>query len=270
MNRGILPPSKFPEFFEAYQGNTSKYKDHADTLYAWHGASTEIMRENNMLITLKKQDRLNYYLQHEAPLLLEHGDQRGVDFYDIRETAYNQYKEEISEEKEESRARAKKIRRQWRYNRKKEERAKRRAEREAEKAKLQEEKKTSKKSVKPAEKKAKVKTTAKKQKPAQKVTQKEKKAVKKEDQPATTSKERKTLKRKIQESLKEERTAKKSSRKPKADTLPKTQEEFIDKVGEILSTPTPKKTRSLKRCPYCKAMIEPGVAICDNCGESLV
>jgi hypothetical protein len=78
MKRSLIPPARFPAFFDALGGMASeKYGDDRGTLWGWHAAATEIMNENSILTILWKQDQLNYFMDEEAPTLLARGSDAG-------------------------------------------------------------------------------------------------------------------------------------------------------------------------------------------------
>jgi RNA polymerase-binding transcription factor DksA len=71
MKRSLIPPARFPAFFDSLGGEASeKYGDDRGTLWGWHAAATEIMNENSILTIVWKQDQLNYFMDQEAPALL--------------------------------------------------------------------------------------------------------------------------------------------------------------------------------------------------------
>jgi hypothetical protein len=91
MRRRIIPPAQLPEFFELYRGRESKYLAYPGTLWAWHGAATEQMNDNSLLTIADKQDRLNLFLDYEAPLLLRRVSEREVDFDAVTREAFQHY-----------------------------------------------------------------------------------------------------------------------------------------------------------------------------------
>lgn len=102
LKRGLIPPAKSPEFLDLFIGPESKYKEYGGSLYAWHGAATELMNDNSILTIVAKQDRLNYFVDYEVPILMKKGHDRAVDFKAIEKTAFAQYNAEKGARKEET------------------------------------------------------------------------------------------------------------------------------------------------------------------------
>lgn len=67
MKQDLIPSSKFPQFYDLFYVRESRY---ATTLHGWHGAVTEIMRENSLLTIQWKNERLNKFIDYQAHLLL--------------------------------------------------------------------------------------------------------------------------------------------------------------------------------------------------------
>jgi len=67
MKQDLIPSSKFPQFYDLFYVRESRY---ATTLHGWHGAATEIMRENSLLTIQWKNERLNKFIDYQVPLLL--------------------------------------------------------------------------------------------------------------------------------------------------------------------------------------------------------
>jgi len=67
MKQDLIPSSKFPQFYDLFYVRESKY---ANTLHGWHGAATEIMRENSLLTIQWKNERLNKFIDYQVPILL--------------------------------------------------------------------------------------------------------------------------------------------------------------------------------------------------------
>lgn len=97
MSRRLLPPAKFPEFWDLYHAPESKYREYGDSLYAWHGAMTELMKSNSLLSQTWEQDKLNHYIDYEVPAILKSADNPKtihVDFKSISEEALKAQKKE--------------------------------------------------------------------------------------------------------------------------------------------------------------------------------
>lgn len=140
VKRGYLPTAKIPEFWENYQGERSLYKDHANTLYAFVQANTQLMRENNMLTQLDKQVHLHYFLQYEVPELMRQSNDPKIMVVNPKEAIDIGFKNATADrEKENQRLKetSQKMRETWKEKV------------EAEKPKKEEKKKVEKKSTKP-------------------------------------------------------------------------------------------------------------------------
>jgi hypothetical protein len=95
MRRAILPPAKFPSFYDCFIGEASrKYESERGTLWGWHAAATEIMNDNSLLTMVDKQHRLNYFLDYEAPIVLKRGEDYEIDLKAIERAGFEQYKED--------------------------------------------------------------------------------------------------------------------------------------------------------------------------------
>jgi len=103
IRRGLLPPAKSPTFLDLFMGTNSKYKEFGSSLWAWHGASTELMNDNSILTIVAKQDRLNYFVDHEAPIVLKHGHDYQIDLPKIEKEAHDLYLKEREEKRGELR-----------------------------------------------------------------------------------------------------------------------------------------------------------------------
>jgi hypothetical protein len=100
MKRKVVPPAKFDCFFDLYAGPESKYADDRNTLWAWHAAATELMNGNNLMTIANDQNRLNYFIDYEAPRLLSSSNAVVVDLRAIEKDAFMHYKEGIAARKE--------------------------------------------------------------------------------------------------------------------------------------------------------------------------
>lgn len=110
MKRKIIPPAKYDAFNDLLFSRESKYRDHAGSIYAWHGAATELMNNNSILTIMSKQDQLNYFIDYEAPLVLEHGKEKKIDLEKIRGVGWERYLEDREAKKSENRENFAKVR----------------------------------------------------------------------------------------------------------------------------------------------------------------
>lgn len=111
MRRKVVPPVRYEEFQNLLFGANNKYKEYAGSVYAWHGAATELMNNNSLLTITSKQDELNYFLDYEVPLLVKGaGDAQMVDFQKITNSGFEVYKKQIAETKIDAREANKGIR----------------------------------------------------------------------------------------------------------------------------------------------------------------
>jgi len=99
MKRKVIPPAKFDGFFDLYAGDNSKYKDDRNTMWAWHAAATELMNGNNLMTIASDQNRLNYFIDYEAPRLLASSNAVVVDLKAIEKDAFMHYKKDIAARK---------------------------------------------------------------------------------------------------------------------------------------------------------------------------
>lgn len=116
MKRDLIPPAKFQLFDELYQGSATKY---LPTLHGWHGAATELMNSNNLLTITWKQDRLNYFIDYEARLLLSSVKGAIIDFKAIEKTGFEKYQIERVARKEETKKIAAEIKESFKESKKK-------------------------------------------------------------------------------------------------------------------------------------------------------
>lgn len=137
LKKEVIPPSKYPQFHDLYFGEDRKY---TDTLHGFHGAATELMRDNNLLTIQRKNDFLFRFLKYEAPLLiysekpgagLDHLFHEGLvkgkaSFESISKIADLRYLQDRKKEKEGTRKRSQELRKKAETQR----REKRRQERE--------------------------------------------------------------------------------------------------------------------------------------------
>lgn len=96
--RGIIPTTFIPQFFDLY--NSDKYVPYGRTLWTFHASATELMNENNALVIAWKQDRLNYWIDQEVPLLLKDAKKPMIDLKAIEGKAFKVYKDKRTKMKE--------------------------------------------------------------------------------------------------------------------------------------------------------------------------
>lgn len=103
MKRDLVPPAKFQLFHELYMGSDRKYSAYDNSLYAFHGAATELMNPNNLLTQTWKQDRLNYFIDYEVPILMKHGKRKDIvlDLKAVEKEGFKKYQVDKVERKEE-------------------------------------------------------------------------------------------------------------------------------------------------------------------------
>jgi hypothetical protein len=103
VNRGLIPPTHLKQFITLYQGQDSKYQDYAGTLYAWHGAGTELMKDEKIQNVMNWSDKFNYYVDYEVPILMKQASRPSVNFLDVRNSAFKIYQDDMKEHKQEVR-----------------------------------------------------------------------------------------------------------------------------------------------------------------------
>jgi len=103
MKRKVIPPSKYDTFNDMLFSQQSKYKEYAGSMYAWHGAATELMNNNSILTIMNSQDQLNYFIDYEAPLVLKHGQEKTIDLEKVRAEGWDNYKTDRAKQKWEDR-----------------------------------------------------------------------------------------------------------------------------------------------------------------------
>ena len=94
MRQGIVAPSNFKAFQELYFDIGTKY---TQTLYGWHGAATEVIKDRSLLSIQYTNGQLNDFIKHQAPRLL----QEGVDYWDFGEVQ-REAQEDADEERKEA------------------------------------------------------------------------------------------------------------------------------------------------------------------------
>lgn len=113
LKRGVLPPARFESFYDMLAGSGSKYRDEAGTLWAWHGAATELMNDNSLLTIVHKQDRLNYFLDYEVPQILKGSSQKTIDLVAVEKAGFAAYNAARTEKKAEASENYKEIRQKF-------------------------------------------------------------------------------------------------------------------------------------------------------------
>lgn len=107
MRKEILPASKYPQFHALYFDKDTKY---TPTLHGFHGACTELMMSNSLLTIQWKNEQLNRFLNFEVPQLVSPRKVARVDFVESERIADLNFAESRKEEKELARATSQKIR----------------------------------------------------------------------------------------------------------------------------------------------------------------
>jgi len=86
MRNRIFSTSSYNKFHELYFGNGKKPK-YEPTLYGWHGAATEVVRDLSLISVHDRNVLLNRFIRHEVPKILKEEKKPHVDFIQIRENA---------------------------------------------------------------------------------------------------------------------------------------------------------------------------------------
>ena len=98
MKQDLIPSSKFPQFYDLFYARESRY---ATTLHGWHGAATEIMRENSLLTIQWKNERLNKFIDYQVPIIL--GGIKSIsghkNFEEMEKLAETQFQDDKSKRK---------------------------------------------------------------------------------------------------------------------------------------------------------------------------
>ncbi len=82
----IFSASSYNKFHELYFGNGSKPK-YEPTLYGWHGALTETIRDLSLISVHQRNSMLNRFINYEVPKVLKQARKPYVHFTKIREKA---------------------------------------------------------------------------------------------------------------------------------------------------------------------------------------
>jgi len=90
MRKELIPPSNYPKFHELYFGKETKY---TPTLHGWHGAVTELYKDQSLLTVQYKNAELNKFIHHEAPVFLS--EKKKYEFVQIEEVAQKKHEKEI-------------------------------------------------------------------------------------------------------------------------------------------------------------------------------
>lgn len=90
MRKELIPPSNYPKFHELYFGEETKY---TSTLHGWHGAVTELYKDQSLLTVQYKNAELNKFIQHEAPIFLT--EKKKYHFVQVEEAAHKQHEKEV-------------------------------------------------------------------------------------------------------------------------------------------------------------------------------
>jgi len=245
MKQDLIPSSKFPQFYDLFYVKESRY---ATTLHGWHGAATEIMRENSLLTIQWKNERLNKFIDYQVPLLL-------TGYKDLEHTvelAEESFQKDKGVKKVAARAMLTGIR---------------------EKAKEIKSKKKADEAISKEKKKA---TVQRSEECGETISRSRKKDTKKEKKAAQSVKKsgKKEMKKKI---LKTEDFAKDPADKKILKDFDEGVDKFTKKLGKFVDKGM--KTQeaveksimkcALKKCPFCNATIVSETISCPACGANL-
>jgi hypothetical protein len=94
--RHIIPPTQLNQFLDLYQGRESKYNTQKGTVWAWHGAVTELMNDNSVPTIIGKQDCLNYFIDYEVDPLLKLSSHPTIDLKaEVESKGYAVYQQQL-------------------------------------------------------------------------------------------------------------------------------------------------------------------------------
>lgn len=82
IRRGLLAASSLPQFLKFYE--EPKY---SPSLHGWHGALTEVLKDQSLLTIQYKNADLNRFLRYEVPLLTSASQEGRVDWDGVAEQA---------------------------------------------------------------------------------------------------------------------------------------------------------------------------------------
>jgi len=98
MRKELIPPSNYPKFHELYFGKDTKY---TPTVHGWHGAVTELYKDQSLLTVQYKNAELNKFIRHEAPIFLS--EKKKYEFVQIEKDAQKKYEKEVVATKDQAR-----------------------------------------------------------------------------------------------------------------------------------------------------------------------
>jgi hypothetical protein len=97
MKKGIIAPVKYPEFYGLYFAKDGRYSG-AHSVHGWHGAVTEMMRDNHLLTVQAKNSQLNQFIRYEVPTFLDRpGRAKHIDFEYVEAKAKKKADEHFAE-----------------------------------------------------------------------------------------------------------------------------------------------------------------------------
>jgi hypothetical protein len=105
MRKELIPPSNYPKFHDLFFDKSTKY---TPTLHGWHGAVTELYKDQSLLTVQYKNAELNKFIRHEAPIFLS--EKKKYEFVQVEEAAQKLHQKAITETKNQARASAGEIR----------------------------------------------------------------------------------------------------------------------------------------------------------------
>ncbi len=115
MKREIIPPVKYPEFYNHFFANDGRYSD-SHNLHGWHGAVTEMMLDSQLGTIQRKNSQLNQFIRYEVPQYLEKHT-KPIIFEEVETRAQKKADGAIAERQAKARLAAKDIRKQVRKER---------------------------------------------------------------------------------------------------------------------------------------------------------
>ena len=252
MNRGYIPQAKFSQFWEKYDGKSSLYKEHRNTLFAFVNANTELMRGNNMLVQLNKQVQLQYFLQYEAIELLKRSNvskyvaSDSIKPKEVIDVAFKTFQTESAKEKEEIRDKSFKIKDSFK----------------------EEQKKAKEKSGETATAKEAVTDTAKEEKEA--LSSSHAVRVNKHEADRTLKCGLAYHSTKLGDSDKQRRAERRETKALiKADEMSLRSSSTAETIKHIIRKSEPNKVVNLKNCASCKTMNLENLSFCENCGDRI-
>ena len=284
MKQDLIPSSKFPQFYDLFYARESRY---ATTLHGWHGAATEIMRENSLLTIQWKNERLNKFIDYQAPVLIS---KAATNLEWIEESAEKQFQKDKAARKATAREQLSDIRQRAQDLKFKKKATPKRSEKRRETISRSRKKDTRKKKKGAQNKKVSARDLegCSRAPVLRKLEEKAKEKVHMKTERALKKADKKFIK-KLNKSIAEQAVKKAESQ----DQLPgkKTVKVILNPDHEKLHKMMKKKKgaqiakveefttcgglaekvakNSIMKCPFCNAVIVKGQKSCPACGESL-